>query len=79
MNHIVGFTVDQYRALFVNNYFTQSQSVRLGKRASQICENRGHFIFRQPRTIVTIHGEEKNVYVNSYPKNVLDLAVKEVL
>lgn len=63
-------TLDEYRAL-THRYFSHGYKVRLGKAASAEMRSRGLVVEKQPREI-TIRGERQEVFVNVYPRAVLE-------
>jgi hypothetical protein len=69
-------TVDEWRALN-HLYLSHGEKVRLGKKATQICQRRGIAIQTQGRE-VEIYGDKVTRFVNVYPREIIDLAAQKI-
>jgi prophage antirepressor-like protein len=73
--HLEQVTVDEWRALN-HCYMEHSTKVRLGQWASKMTRALGQEPVKQPRTIRVRGGEEREVFVNVYPRSAIDDAAR---
>lgn len=66
-------TVDEYRAL-THRYMQHGEKTRLGKLAARLAAERGIALERQHRSFVDVWGTRRDVFVNVYPRHLLEEA-----